>query len=247
MNRRLGMRLALLALLAAGIALGLVYRDAFSAERLEAWIGALGVWGPVAYVAVYMVGTLFVAGAALTLVGGALFGPVWGILYVLVGSVSGATLAFLIARYVAGEWVERHTQGLLRQVKEGVEAEGWRFVAFVRLVPLFPFILLNYALGLTRIPLRTYVVGSAIFMLPGIAGYVYLGYAGREALLGGEDQLRKVLLALAVFAALVFLPLFVRHLWGRTHPRPPAGAAPREPEGSDPEARDASPAAPPTA
>jgi uncharacterized membrane protein YdjX (TVP38/TMEM64 family) len=212
MNRTLLLRLLLLAFIAAGVALGIVYREHFSREALEAWIGALGIWAPLVYMGVYALGTLFVAGAALTLVGGALFGPVWGVLYVLIGSVSGATLAFLLARYLAADWVERHTRGILLQVKEGVEAEGWHFVAFVRLVPLFPFILLNYALGLTRIPLRTYIAGSAIFMLPGIAGYVYLGYAGREALLGGEDVLKKVLLAVAVFAALVFLPLLVRRL-----------------------------------
>lgn len=215
MNRKAWLRLALLVLIVAGAVLALVYRQQLSAERLQAWIAALGVWGPLAYMGVYAVGTLFVAGAALTLVGGALFGPVWGVLYVLVGSVSGATLAFLVARYLAADWVERHTHGVLRQVKEGVEAEGWRFVAFTRLVPLFPFILLNYALGLARIPLRTYVVTSALFMLPGIAGYVYLGYAGREALLGGPDALRKILWAVAVFAALVFLPLLVRRIRAR--------------------------------
>ncbi len=152
--------------------------------------------------------------------GGALFGPVWGVLYVLIGSVGGATLAFLIARYVAGDWVERHTKGILRQVKDGVEAEGWRFVAFVRLVPLFPFNLLNYALGLTRIPLRTYVLASAAFMLPGIAGYVYLGTLARDALVGGENLVRTIIIALAVFAMLVFLPLLVRRIRARR-----AGAA----------------------
>ncbi len=220
MNFKLLSRLLILLLLAAGIALGIAYRDQFSPEQLEGWIKAAGVWGPIAYIATYMVGTLFVAGAALTLMGGALFGPVWGVLYVLIGSVGGATLAFLIARYVAGDWVERHTKGILRQVKDGVEAEGWRFVAFVRLVPLFPFNLLNYALGLTRIPLRTYVLASAAFMLPGIAGYVYLGTLARDALVGGENLVRTIIIALAVFAMLVFLPLLVRRIRARR-----AGAA----------------------
>ncbi len=226
MNRRLLTRLLLLALLAAGVALGIVYREHFSRAALETWIGALGVWAPLVYMGVYALGTLFVAGAALTLVGGALFGPLWGMLYVLIGSVSGATLAFLLARYLAADWVQRHTRGIVRQVKEGVEAEGWHFVAFVRLVPLFPFLLLNYALGLTRIPLRTYVLSSALFMLPGIAGYVYLGYAGREALLGGEALLRKGLIAVGVFAALVFLPLLVRRLRAARPLAESAGAGP---------------------
>src|SRR6516225_3148754 len=64
----------------------------------------------------------------------------------------GPTLAFLVARYVAGDWVARRAGGLLKRLIDGVDAEGWRFVAFVRLVPLFPFNLSNYLLGLTRIP-----------------------------------------------------------------------------------------------
>jgi uncharacterized membrane protein YdjX (TVP38/TMEM64 family) len=98
----------------------------------------------------------FLPGAVFGLAGGALFGPVWGSLWNLIGATLGATLAFLAARYTAGDWVARRTGARLKALVEGVEAEGWRFVAFVRLVPLFPFNLLNYALGLTRIRLDHY-------------------------------------------------------------------------------------------
>ena len=84
---------------------------------------------------------------------GALFGPLWGTVVNLVGGTLGAALAFLAARYLAADWVARRAGGRLRQVVEGVEAEGWRFVALVRLVPLIPFNLAKYALGLRRIPL----------------------------------------------------------------------------------------------
>lgn len=201
----------MLAALLAGIALAIAYRDALAPERLEAFVVDLGYWAPGAYMAIYVAATvLFLPGSAITLAGGALFGPVWGALYVLLGSVTGATLAFLIARYLTGEWVQRRSSGVLGKLQEGVEAEGWLFVAFVRLVPLFPFNVLNYALGLTRIPLRTYVVTSALAMLPGIAGYTYLGYAGREALLGGDNLISKGLIALAVLAALILVPMMVR-------------------------------------
>lgn len=83
---------------------------------------------------------------------------------------------------------------------KGVEAEGWRFVAFTRLVPLFPFNLLNYVLGLTRIPFLQYLVASYVFMLPGAVTYTYLGYAGREAMVGGEGLIQKGLIALALLA-----------------------------------------------
>lgn len=89
-------------------------------------------------------------------------------------------------------------------------------VAFTRLVPLFPFNLLNYALGLTRIPLGEYVAASFVCMLPGCAAYTYLGYAGREALGGGEDLLKKGLLALGLLAVVAFVPVFVKHLRQRS-------------------------------
>jgi len=137
---------------------------------------------------------------------------VWGTLYNLTGATIGATLAFLIARYLAAHWVEKKTGGRLRQLKEGVEGEGWRFVAFVRLVPLFPFNLLNYALGLTRIRLSHYVVASYLFMLPGAIAYTYLGYVGREAAAGGQGLIQKVLLALALLALVAFLPRLIGRL-----------------------------------
>ena len=93
-----------------------------------------------------------------------------------------------------------------------METEGWRFVAFVRLVPLFPFNLLNYALGLTRIPLAPYVLASLVCMLPGTFAYTWLGYAGREALAGNDAALRYGLIGLALLAAIAFLPRLVRHL-----------------------------------
>ena len=88
------------------------------------------------------------------------FGPVAGTFYSLTGATLGATLAFLVARYLASDWVARRTGGRLGEFINGVEAEGWRFVAFVRLVPLLPFNALNYALGLSRIPLGQYVAAS---------------------------------------------------------------------------------------
>jgi hypothetical protein len=126
----------------------------------------------------------------------------------------GATVAFLIARYVAAGWVERRLGRRLQEIKAGVEREGWRFVAFVRLVPLFPFNLLNYALGLTRLSVRTFAVTSFLTMAPGALVYAYLGYAGREAIRGGSDVVHKAFLALTLLAALVLLPSLIRR-WQR--------------------------------
>ncbi len=217
MKRQVVLRAALVALLALGIGLGLAFRRHLTPEMLESFILGLGVWGPVIYMGIYIIATVFfLPGALVTLAGGALFGPIWGVAYVLVGSVTGATLAFLVARYVARDWVEQKATGILKRVLDGVEREGWLFLAFVRLMPLFPFNLLNYALGLSRIPLLVYVLGSAVFMLPGIAGYVYLGYLGREALVGGENLVQKIVIGLGVFSGLVLLPILVRRIMKRT-------------------------------
>ena len=206
-------RLALLLVLVAGTAVAIVYRGQIDVTALEQWVRGAGAVGPIVFMLIYALGAVvFFPGSVLTLAGGALFGPVMGTFYNLTGATVGATLAFVVARYLAAQWVEQRTAGRLKQLKEGVEAEGWRFVAFVRLVPLFPFNLLNYALGLTRIKLSHYVVASCVCMLPGAIAYTYLGYAGREAIAGGEGLIHKGLLALALLAVVVFLPRLVGRL-----------------------------------
>lgn len=216
MNNRF-LRGGILLLLAAGIALALIYRDRFDVAALEVWIQDAGIWAPLLFMLVYAVAAvLFLPGSVLTLAGGALFGPVLGTFYNLTGATIGATLAFLIARYLASDWVANKTGGRLKQLVNGVEGEGWRFVAFTRLVPLFPFNLLNYALGLTRIRFSHYLLATYICMLPGAIAYTYLGYAGREAVGGGEGLIQKALLALALLALVAFLPRLI----GRLRRRP---------------------------
>ncbi|MBF0282963.1 MAG: TVP38/TMEM64 family protein [Magnetococcales bacterium] len=214
-------RVLLLAVLAGGIGWAALHREALNAAAVEQWVHGFGVWGPLVFMVIYAVAAvLFLPGSALTLAGGALFGPVWGTIYNLVGATVGATLSFLIARYAASDWVARKTGGRLKQLLDGVEREGWKFVAFVRLVPLFPFNLLNYALGLTRIRLRDYVLASLVCMAPGGFAYTYLGYAGREAVGGGEGLMQKALLALGLLAVVAFLPSFVQKMRRGAAPSP---------------------------
>jgi uncharacterized membrane protein YdjX (TVP38/TMEM64 family)/rhodanese-related sulfurtransferase len=190
-----------------------VYRNDLDPAVIESAIAGLGPWAPIAHILLFTVATvLFVPGAILGLAGGILFGPVWGTVFNLVGATLGATASFLVARYVASDWVRRKAGARLQRLIGGVEEEGWRFVAFTRLVPLFPFNLLNYALGLTRIPLRHYVLTSLICMAPGTLAFTWLAYAGREALAGHDTAIRYGLIGLAVLAAIAFLPRIVRHM-----------------------------------
>ncbi len=161
----------------------------------------------------YAIGTvIFIPGSVLTLTDGALFGTMFGTFFNLTGATLGVMLAFLVSRYLASEWVEQKTGGRLKRLKEGVESEGWRFVAFVRMVPLFPFNLLNYTLGLTRIRLLHYLIATYVCMLPGAIAFTYLGYAGREAIAGGEGLIQKAMLALALLAIVAFLPRIISRL-----------------------------------
>ena len=184
--------------------------QSIDAEVITKRIEDFGALAWLVFMLLYVAGTVFFfPGSVLTLAGGALFGPVLGTFLNLTSATIGAALAFLVARYLASEWVEEKAGGRLKQLKQGVEKEGWRFVAFVRLVPLFPFNLLNYALGLTRIRFLHYLLATYVCMLPGAIAYTYLGYAGREAVGGGEDLIQKALLALALLAAVAFLPRII--------------------------------------
>lgn len=209
----------LLVAILIGVAVAASRGSALNAAAVERLVASAGATAPLLFILGYAVATVFfMPGSVLTLAAGALFGPVAGAFYSLTGATLGATLAFLVARFLAGAWVARKAGGRLRDFVQGVEAEGWRFVAFVRLVPLFPFNLVNYALGLTRIPLVQYVLASYLCMLPGALAYAYLGFAGREAATGGEGLLQKGLIALALLATAAFLPKLVMRLR-----RPPAG------------------------
>lgn len=213
MNNNHLMRIVLFTGLVAAIALAVMYRDRFDGAALEAWVHDAGPVAPLLFMLVYaLAAVLFLPGSVLTLAGGALFGPVLGTVYNLLGATVGSTLAFLIARYLASDWVAEKAGGRVKQLINGVEGEGWRFVAFVRLVPLFPFNLLNYALGLTRLKLSHYIVATFLFMTPAAIAFTYLGYAGREAVAGGEGMIQKGLMALALLAVVAFLPRLIASL-----------------------------------
>jgi uncharacterized membrane protein YdjX (TVP38/TMEM64 family) len=215
-SRNLIFRWVLVATLVAAIIWLGLHRELLQPTTIERELQRFGGWGPILFLLLYAMATvLIVPGSLLTVAGGAVFGPVWGTLWNLTGATLGATLAFVIARYVASDWVAARSGERLGRLMRGVEEEGWRFVAFVRLVPLFPFNLMNDAFGLTRIRLREYVLASFVCVAPGALVYTYLGYAGREAASGQAGAIRKALLALALLAAVAFLPRVVRRVKGR--------------------------------
>ena len=157
-------------------------------------VSELGPWGPVAFLLVYVAATvLLLPGFILTLGAGFVFGLGWGIVLVSASSTLGATASFLIGRYLARDWVAGKMRAFPRfaAVDEAVAEEGWKIVGLTRLSPAFPFNLLNYAYGITRVKLRHYVLASWLGMLPGTILYVYIGsLAGDLATLGAAGRER---------------------------------------------------------
>jgi len=184
-----------------------------TAEKLAAWIDWLGIWAPVGFVLLYTVATVAVVpGGIFDLVGGAVFGPVFGSVLNLLGGTLGASLAFLVARYLARDWAQAKAGPRLQSVMRSVDEEGWRFVAFIRLVPVIPYNIANYLLGITRIPFPQYVLATLVFMLPSTVAYTWLGHASRQALAGETDNIKYGLLALGLVALVVVLPRFFKKL-----------------------------------
>ena len=172
---------------AAAIILFVIAKELHLQDRLKQGldlVGQLGRWGPAIFIGLYIVATvLFIPGSALTLGAGAIFGVAWGSVYVSVGSTLGATAAFLVGRYLARNAIARKIEGNERfaAIDKAVANEGWKIVGLTRLSPVFPFTLLNYSFGLTRVKLSHYVLASWIGMMPGTVMYVYLGSLAKAA------------------------------------------------------------------
>jgi uncharacterized membrane protein YdjX (TVP38/TMEM64 family) len=173
-----------LAAFAALVAVFKYFKVAGLFAQSKDWIAGLGPWGPVMFILLYILAcVLFVPGSVLTLAAGALFGVAWGSVYTSIGATLGATAAFLVGRYAARDWVAKRIEGdaKFQAIDEAVGREGWKIVCLTRLSPVFPFSLLNYAFGLTRVSLRDYFFASWIGMMPGTVMYVYLGSLARAA------------------------------------------------------------------
>lgn len=183
------------------------------------WVDGLGALGPVVFVLGYALAVVaFIPGSVLTLAAGAIFGLGEGTVYVFIAAVIGSTLAFLIARHIARGTIEQRIEGDPRfaAIDRAVGAEGRKIVLLLRLSPVFPFNLLNYALGLTKVRLVDYLVAS-FGMLPGTLLYVYTGkLAGEVAAVAGGVETERGVAEWAVltlgFAATLLVTILVTRI-----------------------------------
>jgi uncharacterized membrane protein YdjX (TVP38/TMEM64 family) len=206
--------------LVAGLALLLLGRQLGGyVVGFAEWVEGLGGWGPLAFILGYAVATVaFVPGSLLTLASGAVFGLLSGALYVLVGAVLGSSMAFLIARYLARGRVEQRIAADPRfsAIDQAIGREGRKIVFLLRLSPVFPYNLLNYALGVTRVRFVDYLIAS-LGMVPGIFLYVYTGrvvgdVAAIAAGVGLDRGTGDYLLLIAGFVATVLVTWYVTRL-----------------------------------
>ena len=207
-------RLLLLALLLVGAAIAWRWRAAFGPAALGAEIGRYPL-APLVFLAAHIAGSLlFVPRTVLAIAAGLLFGVGWGIVWAAIGSVAGAMAGFLVARYLNAGLVDLSRHPMIRPILDRVERGGWRAVAGLRLIPVMPHSLANYGLGLTRLPLAGYALGSLLGQLPMTVAYVEFGAAGEQVMLGASGWLGPTLIGSAALALSLLIPAIARR-----HPR----------------------------
>ena len=184
---------------------------------LSQWIDSLGYLGPVVFVVTYTIATIvFIPGSVLTLGAAAVFGFSWGLLWVTIGSNTGANLAFLMGRYFARDAISKQIDGNQRfeAIDRAVKSDGWKIVGLTRLSPAFPFSLSNYAFGLTNVRWIEYFLATLIGMLPGTMMLVYIGSLGK--LTGESNKIgfaHYVLTIVGLLATIAVTALIARRVY----------------------------------
>jgi uncharacterized membrane protein YdjX (TVP38/TMEM64 family) len=201
------LRLLLVGLLAVGAAAAWRWRAMLDPATITAAIDRYPA-APLGFLVVHIAASLlFIPRTLLAIVAGLLFGVGWGIVWATLGSVTGAVAGFLVARYINSGLIDLKRVG---PVTAQVERGGWRAVAVLRLIPVIPHSLANYALGLTRLPLGAYILGSLLGQLPMTIAYVDLGAAGQRLMLGRANWIGPTLIGLAALSLSLLIPAMAR-------------------------------------
>jgi uncharacterized membrane protein YdjX (TVP38/TMEM64 family) len=203
---------AAVAVVAALLVAGSLFDIQARMHALLRAIEGLGAVGYAVFFGVYVLACVFfIPGSILTLGAGAIYGVVIGSVLVSVSSTIGATAAFLVGRYLARGWVSRKIAGNAKfsAIDTAVGNEGWKIVGLTRLSPVFPFALLNYAYGLTKVRLRDYFLASWIGMLPGTVMYVYIGSLARLGVDAQQTTTGQTVLKIVGLLATVAVTVYV--------------------------------------
>jgi uncharacterized membrane protein YdjX (TVP38/TMEM64 family) len=213
-GRRRAARLIVLVLLGAGIAFAWRWRAALDPTAIGVAIAAYPA-APLVFLGLHVAASLlFVPRTVLAIAAGLLFGMGWGVVWAAAGSVLGAVAGFCIARYLNDGVVDLESKGRLRPVLDRVQRGGWRAVALLRLIPVIPHSLANYALGLTRIPIGSYAFGSLVGQLPMTIACVDLGAAGERLAIGDAGWIAPTAIGAAALGLSLLIPVVARRRFG---------------------------------
>lgn len=183
-----------------------------SPESLFELIKQHKVLAPALFILIYSIGpSVFLPSLPLTLGAGFLWGPFWGVIFSITGATIGASVPFLLSRYIIGDAIrERFSYSRWEWLKEKVEHHGWKAVAFTRIVPIFPYPVLNYLFGITPIPFLHYLWSTFVFMLPACIAYVAFGSSMGELILKGN--IKGLITGILIATVAFLLPFAIRPL-----------------------------------
>lgn len=171
-------------------------------QWLQTTLDRAGIWGPIIYIVIYTVATILVLpSTVLNLAGGALFGPWWGSLWTTIGALVAAIVAFGFTRTVGRDLVAKRLAGYWQTIDAEIHHGGLFYMFSIRLLPVIPYGLVNFAAGLTSISWKDYVVGTALGTLPGVLPFVLLGSSGLT--LSQTGDLVPLVVALTLIGMLV--------------------------------------------
>ncbi|MFZ5997133.1 MAG: TVP38/TMEM64 family protein [Nitrospirota bacterium] len=168
----------------------------------------------VGYILIYIVfiGLSLPGGAVLTVAGGFLFGTVLGMVYVNIAATAGACIAFLLSRHLIGSWVQQKYRRRIEKFNEEFARNGHRYLLVLRLIPVFPFFLVNLFAGITTVPFRTFLWTTSLGIIPGSAIYAFAGDQIEKIDSVNDIVTMKVMVTLLLLAFLVLAPLGINYL-----------------------------------
>jgi uncharacterized membrane protein YdjX (TVP38/TMEM64 family) len=176
--------------------IGVVLLGGIDRQQLQVWLQQMGIWAPIIYILVYAIATLCILPSTpLNLTGGAIFGPVWGTVWTSIAAVLAAVISFWFSRTIGRKFIEKKLSGKWQSIDKEMQGGGFFYMFAIRLLPLIPYGIVNFAAGLTSIKFRDYFFGTLLGTVPGILPFVMMG-AGLNALKQGDVFPMLVSLAL---------------------------------------------------
>ena len=211
MQRAKIIKFILIALLIFFYAFVLFNRDQLHFSQLHDYVESTGFWAPFVFILISAIwATTFMPATLIILLGGAVFGPYYGVLYSCLGVTLGGILSFIVSRFFLFNYVQHKLAGSMKRIFNCMESESWMFVAMTRLTPIFPFFILSYIFGLTRITLTSYIMGTIVGIFPSILAFNYLGYFGGQIAGHSDHILVKGLYALGFLSLSYLISWFVK-------------------------------------